>query len=303
LCGSDWAGTVNISEQIVQYVLSGLTTGSIYALIALGFCIIHNAVGIVNFTQVDFVTLGGMMMYTFLSMLGLPMPLSFVLAVASVTLIGAVFERLAIRPARSRDILILIFITIGASHFVRGAIKLVWGKNAMAVAPLTGSRPFIVYNAAVLPQSLWIFGLTIMTVILLHLFFSRTLTGKAMRASSFNRQAAALAGIHVHRMIMLSFALAGALGALAGIMIVPISTLSYDVGVMLGLKGFAAAVLGGYGNFYGAIVGGLVLGVMESLGAGLVSSAYKDVIAFVLLLLVLFVRPGGLLGSGETSRV
>lgn len=290
-------------DQIVQYLFSGLTTGSIYALIALGFCIIHNATGVMNFTQVDFVTLGGMMMYTLLKSAGLPMGLSFVLAVGTVTLVGAVFERLAIRPARGRDILILIFITIGASHFIRGSIKILWGKSPMALPPISGSNPFMVLEAAILPQSLWIFGITLATVVLLHLFFTRTITGKAMRATSYNARAASMIGINVGLMSTLSFALGGGLGALAGILIVPVSTLTYDVGVMLGLKGFAAAVLGGYGNFYGAILGGLTLGVLESMGAGLLSSAYKDVIAFVILLLVLFVRPSGLLGQSETARV
>ncbi|MFH1090003.1 MAG: branched-chain amino acid ABC transporter permease [Pseudomonadota bacterium] len=294
---------MTLFDQIIQYLFSGLTTGSIYAMIALGFCLIHNATGIVNFTQVDFVTLGGMMMYTFLTMIGLAMPAAFVLAVASVTIIGALFELLAIRPARSRDVIILIFITIGASHFLRGFIKIFWGKSSMSLPPLTTNQPFIVMKAAVLPQSLWIFTITVITVIFLHLFFTRTITGKAMRAASFNRRAAALAGINVGRMVMLSFALAGTLGALAGIMIVPISTLTYDVGVMLGLKGFAAAILGGYGNFYGAIIGGLALGVVEALGAGLLSSTYKDVIAFVILLLVLFLRPGGIMGESEKARV
>jgi branched-chain amino acid transport system permease protein len=256
-----------------------------------------------NFTQVDFVTLGGMMMYTLLKSAGLPMGLSFVLAVGAVTLVGAVFERLAIRPARGRDILILIFITIGASHFIRGSIKILWGKSPMALPPISGSNPFMVLEAAILPQSLWIFGITLATVVLLHLFFTRTITGKAMRATSYNARAASMIGINVGLMSTLSFALGGGLGALAGILIVPVSTLTYDVGVMLGLKGFAAAVLGGYGNFYGAILGGLTLGVLESMGAGLLSSAYKDVIAFVILLLVLFVRPSGLLGQSETARV
>jgi branched-chain amino acid transport system permease protein len=124
-----------------------------------------------------------------------------------------------------------------------------------------------------------------------------------MRATSFNPRAAALMGVNVNRMILLSFALSGALGAVAGIIIVPITTLSYDTGVMLGLKGFAAAVLGGYGNSVGAVVGGLTLGVLESLGAGLISSTYKDVIAFAILLLVLFMKPSGILGHGETERV
>jgi branched-chain amino acid transport system permease protein len=292
-----------IGDQLAQFILSGLTTGSIYALIALGFCIIHNATGIVNFTQVDFVTLGGLMMYTFLVKTGFPLPAAFVLAVLVVTGVGALVERLAIRPAKSRAVIVLIFITIGVSILMRGVFKIIWGKNQMALPSFSGDTPIVVFHAAVLPQSLWIFGITVVVVILLHLFFTRTRLGKAMRATSFNPRAAALMGINVNRMILLSFALSGALGAVAGIIIVPITTLCYDTGVMLGLKGFAAAVLGGYGNSLGAIVGGLVLGVLEALGAGLVSSAYKDVIAFAVLLLVLFLKPNGILGHGDKERV
>jgi len=292
-----------IGEQVAQFIVSGLTTGSIYALIALGFCIIHNATGIVNFTQVDFITLGGMMMYTFLLGLGLPLPLAFVLGVIAVTLVGGLVERLAIRPAKSRAVIVLIFITIGVSILMRGIFKVIWGKNQMALPPFSGDTPFIIFRAAVLPQSVWIFFITVAVVIILQLFFNHSLTGKAMRATSFNPRAAALMGVNVNRMILLSFALSGALGAIAGIIIVPITTLSYDIGVMLGLKGFAAAVLGGYGNIIGAIIGGLLLGVLESLGAGLISSNYKDVLAFIILLLVLFMKPSGLLGFGEKERV
>jgi len=292
-----------LSDQVAQFIVSGLTTGSIYALIALGFCIIHNATGIVNFTQVDFITLGGMMMYTFLLGLGLPLPLAFVLGVLAVTVVGGLVERLAIRPAKSRTVIVLIFITIGVSILMRGAFKVIWGKNQMALPPFSGDTPFIILQAAVLPQSVWIFLITVAVVIILHLFFNHSLTGKAMRATSFNPRAAALMGVNVNRMILLAFALSGTLGAIAGIIIVPITTLSYDIGVMLGLKGFAAAVLGGYGNIIGAIVGGLLLGILESLGAGLISSNYKDVLAFVILLLVLFMKPSGLLGFGEKERV
>ncbi len=290
-------------DQLAQYVVSGLTTGSIYALIALGFCIIHNSIGIVNFTQVDFVSLGGLVMYTLLVGMGLPLILAFFLAVAAVTGVGGLVERLAIRPAKSRAVIVLIFITIGVSILMRGLFKVLWGKNQMALPPFSGDTPLILFKAAILPQSLWIFGITVAVVIALHFFFSRTRTGKAMRAASFNPKAAALMGINVNRMVLLSFALSGALGAVAGIMIVPITTLSYSIGVMLGLKGFSAAILGGYGNSLGAVVGGLLLGVLESVGAGVISSAYKDVIAFAILLAVLFMKPSGLLGHGEKERV
>jgi branched-chain amino acid transport system permease protein len=294
---------MSTGDQLTQFIVSGLTTGSIYALIALGFCIIHNAIGIVNFTQVDFVTLGGMMMYTFFQSMNFPMPLAFVLGVLAVTAVGALVERLAIRPAKSRAVIILIFITIGVSILMRGAFKIIWGTNQMALPSFSGDTPFLILRAAVLPQSLWIVVITVVVVILLHFFFSSTRLGKAMRATSFNPKAAALMGVNVNRMILFSFALSGALGAVAGIIIVPITTLSYDIGVILGLKGFAAAVLGGYGNSIGAIIGGLSLGLLESFGAGMISSTYKDVIAFAILLLVLFMKPSGLLGYGEKERI
>ncbi len=294
---------MSIEDRLAQFIISGLTTGSIYALIALGFCIIHNATGIVNFTQVDFVSLGGLMMYTFLFGLGLPVPLAFILGVLVVTGVGGLVERLAIRPARSRAVIVLIFITIGVSILMRGVFKILWGPNQMALPPFTGDNPLIILKAAVLPQSLWILAITVLVVALLQYFFSYSRIGKAMRATSFNPRAAALMGINVNRMILFSFALSGALGAIAGIIIVLITTLSYDIGVILGLKGFAAAVLGGYGNIVGAIIGGFLLGILESVGAGMISSTYKDVIAFAILLAVLFVKPGGLLGFGEKERV
>jgi branched-chain amino acid transport system permease protein len=292
-----------LGDQLAQFIISGLTTGSIYALIALGFCIIHNATGIVNFTQVDFVTLGGLMMYTFLLGMGLPLPLAFVLGVAVVTVVGALVERIAIRTAKSRAVIVLIFITIGVSILMRGTFKIIWGSNQMALPSFSGDAPIMILGAAVLPQSLWIFFITVAVVALLHLFFTKSRVGKAMRATSFNPQAAALMGVNVNSMILFSFALSGALGAVAGIIIVPITTLSYDTGVLLGLKGFAAAVLGGYGNSLGAIMGGLILGVLESLGAGVISSTYKDVMAFAVLLLVLFMKPSGILGHGDKERV
>jgi branched-chain amino acid transport system permease protein len=294
---------MSLGDQLAQFIVSGLTTGAIYALIALGFCIIHNATGIVNFCQVDFVSLGGLMMYTFLRQAGLPLPLAFALGVIAVTGVGALVERLAIRPAKSRAVILLIFITIGVSILMRGGFKIIWGKTQMALPSFSGDAPYTLLGAAVMPQSLWIFFITVAVVGLLHFFFSRTRIGKAMRAASFNPRAAALMGVNVNRMILLSFALSGALGAIAGIIIVPVTTLSYDIGVMLGLKGFAAAVLGGYGNSLGAIIGGLLLGVLESVGARMVSSTYKDVIAFAVLLLVLFMKPSGLMGYGEKERV
>ncbi len=290
-------------EQLSQYLMSGLTTGAVYALVALGFCLIYNATHIVNFAQGDFLSLGGLMMYTLLHTAGLIAPLAFVLAVLAVALAGAALERLAIRHARSREVTVLIFITVAASVLMRGLFKEAWGNQALAVPGLSTEVPLRLLGATFSPQNLWVLGVTLAAIAGLSWFFNRTLTGKAMRAVAINPRAAALMGIDTERMVLLSFGLAGGLGGVAGVLITPITTASYQVGVLIGLKGFAAAVLGGYGSFMGAVAGGLALGLLESLGAGIISSAYKDVIAFVVLILVLFLRPQGLLGRGEAARV
>lgn len=280
---------------LIQFIAAGLTNGAIYALVALGFGVVHNTLGIVNFTQVDFVSLGGMLLYSALSACGLPMVPALLGAVAGVTVVGLLVEWVGLRPARSQHPLVLIFLTIGISIILRGVMKLIWGKNRLAVPPLSGEEPLRFFGAAILPQTLWILMLTAVAVVLLVFFFRHTAMGLAIRAVHANPTAAAIVGLRVGRVKAMSFALAGALGGLAGCLVTPITTLSYDVGVLLGLKGFAAAILGGFGSFPGAIVGGLTLGLLESLSTAYLSSAYKDVIAFVVLLVVLFVRPRGLL--------
>ena len=286
-------------HDLLQFIFAGLTGGAIYALVALGFGVVHNTMGIVNFTQVDFVSLGGMILFSALFALGLPMPLALVAAIMGVTLVAVVVEEVGLRPARSQSHLVLIFLTIGLSIILRGVMKLIWGKNRMAVPSLSGDEPVKLLGATILPQTLWIMALTAGAIVLLVLFFRKTSMGLAMRGVAANPEAAAVVGLKVRRVKAMSFALAGALGGLAGCLVTPITTLSYDVGVLLGLKGFAAAILGGFGSFPGAILGGLILGLLETLGAAYISSAYKDVIAFVVLLLVLFIRPRGLLGGAE----
>jgi branched-chain amino acid transport system permease protein len=290
-------------DKLSQFFFSGLTTGSIYALIAIGFGVVHNASGIMNLLQCEFVTLGGMITVTFFAFLGIPLPISIPLAIVTVTLIGAMFERSAIRTARSQHVLVLIFITIGASIFVRGLALIVWGSDPFVLPSFSGNKPIHILRATIVPQNLWVLGITVVVVVTLYIFFKKSLTGKAMRATSCNRRAASLTGISVNRMVLLSFAMSGGLGAIAGIIIAPITTTSYDVGFLLGLKGFAAAVLGGYGSMLGAVLGGLLLGVTESLATGIVSSAYKNAVAFIILLLVLFIRPSGILGEPEAERV
>jgi branched-chain amino acid transport system permease protein len=282
---------------LVQFIFGGLTSGAAYALVAVGFGVVHRTMGIVNFTQVDFVTLGGMLLVSLLLGAGLPALPALLLAVAGVAAAGALVEFLALRRSQSRDPLLLIFLTIGLSIVLRGIMQRIWGKQSLAVPPLAGEEPIRILGATILPQAIWILVVAAGAIGLLLLFFRYTSAGLAMRGVASNPVAAAVVGLRVPRVRTLSFALAGGLGGLAGVLVTPLTTLRYDVGVLLGLKGFAAAILGGFGSFPGAILGGLALGLLEALGAAYVSSGWKDSIAFLVLLLVLFLRPHGLLGK------
>ncbi len=290
-------------HDILQFIISGITTGSIYALIAIGFSVIHNATGIVNIMQCEFITYGGMLTVTFYIFSKFPYYIAIPLSLISVSIMAGLFERVVIRNSKSKDIIILIFITIGASIFFKGLALLIWGSDPFMLPPFSGSHPIKIFNAVIIPQNLWVIGISIVTVIMLHIFFQKTITGKAMRAVANNKKAAQIVGININRIVFISFVIGGFLGALAGIIIAPITTTSYDVGFMLGLKGFAAAILGGYGSMSGSIIGGLLLGLLENLGAGLISSDYKDVIAFVILILVIYIRPSGILGVAKVERV
>jgi branched-chain amino acid transport system permease protein len=291
-----------MSAQLAQFLLGGLTVGAIYALVALGFAIIYNASHVINFAQGEFVMIGGMATVALVNA-GLPLWLSIPLAVLAAAAVGVALEKFAVEPARGASVVTLIIITIGASILLRGLATLVWDKKLHALPPFSGDTPIGIAGATLLPQSLWVMGVSLVIVLALGWFFNRTLLGKAMLASSHNPLAARLCGINVRSVLMLSFGLSAALGAIAGILVAPITLTAWDVGVMLGLKGFAAAILGGLGSGPGAVVGGLLLGVLESLGAGYVSSAYKDAIAFVIILLVLFFLPSGLFGRKSAERV
>ncbi|HVC12305.1 MAG TPA: branched-chain amino acid ABC transporter permease [Burkholderiales bacterium] len=291
-----------MSAQLLQFLFAGLTAGAIYALVALGFSIIYNASQVINFAQGEFVMIGGMATVSFLH-LGLPLPLAALAAVAATALVGLALAKLAIEPARNASVVTLIIITIGASILLRGLATLVWDKNLHPLPAFSGDKPIALDGATLLPQSLWVLGVSLAILGALWWFFNRTLYGKAMLATSHNRLAAQLVGISVRHVLLASFGLSAALGALAGILVAPITFTSWDVGVMLGLKGFAAAILGGLGSGPGAVLGGLMLGLAEALAAGYVSSAYKDAIAFVIILAVLMLMPSGLLGRRAAERV
>ena len=285
-----------MSSQALQFLFSGVTVGAIYALVGLGFNLIYNASRVINFAQGEFVMIGGMAT-VFLIESGMPMPAAIPLAIAAG--LGRRWRNFAVEPARAGR---LIIITIGASIFLRGGASRL-GQKLHALPAFTGDAPITLWGATILPQSLWVLGVSLVLVVALRWFFARTLTGKAMLATANNRDAAQLVGINVRRILLLSFALSATLGAMGGILVAPITLTAYDIGTMIGLKGFAAAILGGLGSGVGAILGGLILGVAEAFGAGYLSSAYKDAIACVVLMLVRFLMRHGLLGARAADRV
>ncbi len=288
--------------ELLQFISSGLTVGAIYALVALGFTLIYKASDIINFAQGEFVMLGGMTT-VFATLAGVPLALAALIAVIATTTIGVALHRLAIEPARGASPVALIMITIGASIFLRGMAQIVFDRRFHSLPALFGADPIQFGGAAILPQSLVVLASATVIVTLLWLFIDRTMLGKAVIATAANRLAARLIGVDTRRIVEFSFAVSAAIGAIAGILITPIALTSYDAGTLLALKGFAAAMLGGIGSAAGAVIGGLLIGMMEAFAAGYVSSNYKDAVAFLIILAVLILIPQGLFGRAKVERV
>ena len=286
------------SQQLLQYLITGITNGSIYALIALGFVVIHSVTSVINFAQGEFAMLGALLAISLIAA-GLPQGLAVAGAVGGVGVFAAALYRVGIRPARDASPLTMIIITIGAALAIRGTALAIWGTEPYGMRPFSTGSPLRLGGAVIRLQSLWVLGVTLLLQPLLHVFFTHTILGRSLRACAVNRLAARLVGIRADRMALLAFALSGAIGALGGILITPIIYATYDMGLMLSLKGFVAAVMGGLVNYPAAVAGGFLLGILESLGAGLVSSGYKDAIAFVALFIILLSKPRWIMRSEQ----
>lgn len=282
-------------SDLAQYLVLGITLGSIYALVALGFVTVFSVTGVINFAQGESVMLGAMLA-TQLIHDGLPLPVAAVLAVAGAALVGALVHELGLRPAWGRvSALGMIMITIGAATAIRGVALLVWGTDPRPMDPFTAGPPLQIAGAAVARQTIWVVATTAVALAALYLFFQTTALGRALRACAVNPLAARLVGISPRRMALVAFMLSGAVGAIGGVVLAPITFATYDMGLMLGLKGFVGAVLGGLANPLGAVAGGLILGLLEA-AATPISSSYKDAAAFVVLIVVMVARPSGLFG-------
>jgi branched-chain amino acid transport system permease protein len=283
---------MTFTDQLAQYLASGLVVGGVYALIGLGFVIVYSVTRIINFAQGEFVMLGALLMVTFEAR-GMPAAAAFACAVAAVAALGGLLERVALHPIRGAPPLAALIVTIGASIALRGGALIVWGTDPAALPAFSPGPPLQLFGATLVRQGLWVLAVAGVVFAALWFFFTRTYQGTAVRACAVNTRAARLMGIRADRMFMLAFALSGALGAAAGAVIAPITYATYDMGLMLGLKGFVAAVLGGLVSPPGAIIGGFLLGLLESFSAGLISSAYKDAVAFIVLIVLLLVQVAG----------
>ncbi|KJC46874.1 branched-chain amino acid ABC transporter permease [Bradyrhizobium sp. LTSP857] len=291
-----------MTTTILQLLVAGVGTGSIYALIALGFNVVFKSTGAMNFAQGEWVVMGGMisaLLFAATSNIGL----ACALAVVIVIMAGIASERLVIWPLRRPNTLLITLVSIGLAICTRSLVMLVLGKKPVGYPGFSQVSTLVLGGVAVQTQTLWIIGLTLAFLLAMHLFFERSMLGKALRAAAADRDAAAIVGVRVETTVMLSFAIAAFAGALAGAIITPLTLSSYDQGAMFGFKGFSAAMLGGVGSLPGAVVGGLALGLLEAFGSFYVSSDFKDAIAFTVLLLILFARPSGLLGRADVIKV
>ncbi|MCL5951035.1 MAG: branched-chain amino acid ABC transporter permease [Chloroflexi bacterium] len=287
----------------LQLFVSGLAIGTVYGMLALGFVTIYRASRVVNFAQGDFAMLGGLFTVYLLKTVHLPYPLAGVLAVVITSTIGILIYQLVIAPLGRASLVSMLMVTIGASLFLQNGALIAWTSYPADLPSFSGDAPIRLGTIAILPQSLWIFLMAAVVVTALYLLTNHTLLGKAMTATATDPLAAAVVGVSTSSMMRLSFAISASVGALTGLFLAPMLTLNYASGAILGIKGLTALTLGGWGTATGAIVGGLALGVIETFGAGLLPAGYKDAIAFLILILILYFRPSGILGSAGSEEL
>ncbi|WP_038357941.1 branched-chain amino acid ABC transporter permease [Bosea sp. UNC402CLCol] len=286
---------------VPQVLVSGLGIGCVYGLIGIGFCVIYNASGIVNFAQGAFVMLGGMITQVLFARNGVSLPVAALIAILAVATLGVVIERIVVRPLwnRKATMFVMILATLAAQIVIERLTLIAVGDQPKTLPVFTDRPPLMIGSVALGYQLIWIVGGSLAIVGLLAAFFSLTKTGKAMRACSINREAAALQGIPVSRMLALAFALSAALGAIAGILITPTQYTAFNVGVPFAISGFIAAIVGGFGRPFGAFLGGLLLGLLQALAIVGFGAGLKNVAALSVLLLFLFIRPSGILGAAK----
>lgn len=289
-------------SDLMQFLFSGLTRGSIYGLVGIGFALIYRSSHVINFAQGEFVMLGGMGT-VFLLAAGMPLPVAALGAILIGVLVGVIIQSGIIARMRRPSTLTIIIVTVGVSMMLRGGVEALLGRQFYTLQAFSGDQAIVVLGARLPPQSLWILGCLILVAIGMWLFFRHTMLGKGIHAASSNRLAAEISGVDVPLVLVICFALSAALGAFAGLLTTPITLTQFDVGITLGMKGFCAAILGGLSSPFGSIAGGLILGLAEALSGGYLSSAYQDAVAFILIIAMLLLRPNGLFAGRVIERV
>ncbi|MDC7233929.1 MAG: branched-chain amino acid ABC transporter permease, partial [Spirochaetales bacterium] len=291
------------AEQILQYIFAGITVGSIYAFVAIGYNIIYSTTGIINFAQGEFVMLGGMISYSLSRIM--PLLPAVLLAVIITALIGGMIENVFIRRMKKSSVMGMIVITVGLSILLREAALYIWDEQIRALPFFTGSEisSVNILGARISPQVLWVLAVTAVIVGLLFFFLKFTLSGQAMRACSENPGAARLCGIRTDHMVNMSFMISAGIGALGGCVVSPLTQTHYAMGTELAIKGFTVAILGGLGNPIAAVAAGILLGLIESFSISILPMAFKDAISIVILLVILIVKPSGIFGSSQASAL
>ncbi len=288
-------------ELFIQYIFAGITYGAIYAIVAIGFNIIYNTTGIINFAQGEFVMLGGMISISLFDYMNLPTAIA--LAVVITMVIGALVEIVFIRWLKSPSVLRMIIITIGVSILIREVALHVWGESVRSLPYFIGDEitSVSILGAHISPQVFCVLATCTVMMLLLGVFFKTTSVGREMRACAANSTAAILCGINTKNMVTLSFVLSAAIGALAGAVMSPITYSQYNIGTGLAIKGFTVAILGGLGSSGGAVIAGLLLGIIEAFSVSVLPLAFQEAISIAILLLILFIRPHGLFGSKDAA--
>lgn len=290
----------------LQTVIGGLGIGSLYALIALGYSMVYRSMGLVNFAQGSIYMVGtyfGIIWYTGMVMgLHLPYPVALLIGVLLNSMLGILLERI-FRPLAKLDMMFMLLGTIGLGFVLDNLFVIVFGAEGFAVTSPLPNKPIVALGVRVLPQMLLLIGVSALLMIGLQVFLKNTKLGKGMRASAMDLEIASAMGVPVNRMNALTLAIGCGLAAAAGILAAPIVYVNPAMGSAVGLKGFAAAILGGLGSIPGAIAGGLVFGVLEAISAGYISSSWTRAIAFLVMVVVLMVRPAGIVGEVTVEKV
>lgn len=290
-------------ETIPQLLASGLMVGLIYGLVALCFHLVYNTTNILNFATGEFVVLGSLVLYTLNTALGLNLGIAFVLMVITVGIVGLLFERVVIFPLQGLPHLVPVIATLGATFVFRIIFMIGWGKDALFVKSFSGDAPIAFLGAMVLPQTLWILGATALVLAGVFALFRYTMFGRGLHAVSLNDEGAKIIGVNITRVTLYVFVLSALLSAVGGGLIAPITTAKYDLGIAFSLKGMAASILGGITSPVGSVAGGIIIGILEALIAGLLSSVFRDATIFSIVIVMLALRPTGIFGRRELVRV